>query len=243
MADLRSINNTIKNTIEDVGRGLLHYQFPDDFEYYLLALEVTDSENNIVDSFVFPVMPENITEERVSINSINKTQSGVNSIFNPTFAPFPISFGGTFGRKLRLLVNTNSFSNTKANGEEYKNPTFNTRIKTGYGSTKILERIHKLSYSLDKNNKPFRLFYYNFAFNSQYLVEFSNLKLTQTIQGNGLWYYNVSLQAIAPAFLIRGTKKTSMVKLITSDIITKGVGDLLTKSYRDIAISRKKRGA
>lgn len=36
--------------------------YPNDFEVYMVALELTDSQDNMIDYLVFPVLPDAITK-------------------------------------------------------------------------------------------------------------------------------------------------------------------------------------
>jgi len=226
-----------------IGQAALHALYPNDFEYYALGLDLCDSENRIIDTLVFPVMPDGISEPRPSINSVKKTTAGVVSIYNTTFVPFDITIRGTFGRKLRILSNNGLyvFNGTSGivQGGSYDAPVFNTSIKTGYGTLKLLERIRDKSFTVDDKGKPVRLYYYNLALNSQYMVEFRNLTMTQDRQNNMIWNYTATFKAIAPAYSIRGNKKTSLISLLASDILNKGV-NALVDGYRDTFNQRQK---
>jgi hypothetical protein len=52
--------NVFRGLIENVGKASVHALFPDEFELYLMALELTDSNGNLIDYLAFPVMPESI---------------------------------------------------------------------------------------------------------------------------------------------------------------------------------------
>ena len=239
---IETVRSQVKSLAVNICQAALHSQFPNDFEYYALGLDLTDSENRIIETLVFPVMPENITEPRPSINSVNKTQAGVVSVYNNTFVPFEISIRGTFGRKLRILANNPAaaFSGIKGKvqGNDYDAPVFNSAVKTGYGTIKLLERLRDLSFSVDESGKPTRLFYYNLAFNSQYMVEFKQFTATQDRQNNMLWYYTAVFKAIAPAYLVRANNKTSIISLMASSVINKGL-DSLTTEWRNNYNTRK----
>lgn len=235
----QKINEELIDLAATIGSAALHSQFPNDFEYYALGLDLTDSENQILDSLVFPVMPSQIQEPRPAINTTKKTAAGVVSMYNTTFAPFDISIRGSFGRKLRILTNTNALSGSIISSEGYDAPVFNASIKTGYGTLKLLERICMASQTTDEKGKPVRLFYYNLALNSQYLVEFRNLVFSQDQGSNMIWNYSANFKAIAPAYLIRSNNESSIISLLASDVINKGVSNLLG-NYKSIKESRDK---
>lgn len=232
-----------RELLASIGRAGLHSQYPNDFEYYACSLELTDSDNNIIEVLVFPVMPESISESNNAISAVKKTATGVVSLYNDTFNPFDISISGTFGRKLRILSNTGfqlynaiRFSTLKPS-TEYDAPVFNVNIKTGYGVIKILERIYKLSHSVDRKGLPVRLYFYNLALNSQYLIDFKQLNFNQSRQNNMIWYYSANFKAIAPAYSIRPNTDVSIINLLASDNINKGI-TALGDTYRNVKTTR-----
>ncbi len=219
--------------LNQLGEAGLNSLFPNDFEYYACSLELKDSTGRTKDMLVFPVMPDSITENEVSIVNIKKTSFGVVSLFNPSFIPFDISLSGNFGRKLRVLIGNGeinavgvSFSQPSLKGE-YNPPIFNTQIKTGYGIIKILERIYRNSQSLDDAGLPHKLFFFNLALNSQNLVEFKNLSKSMNRQNNRIWNYTINLKAIAPAFKVRENIGSSIIKVAAFSVINAGLNDLM----------------
>lgn len=203
----------VASLLASQSRANLHYNFPSEFEYYLCALELTDSNNKQIDMLIFPVMPNSISHVNTNITSVTKTASGVVSLSNNTFVPININIQGNFGRKFRFLTGrtdhnglvTNDFvvgfqairASFKKNKDRVQE--FNKNIKTGYGVIKILESIFERSVSLDGQGNPYKLFFYNLALNSNYLVEGMNLTLSQSVEMNMIWNYSLSMTAIAPA--------------------------------------------
>ena len=90
--------------IASAGRATLHAQFPNDFEYYAMNLELVDSNDTLISSLTFPVMPNNITESHVSNSTQTKTSNGVVSLYDPSFVPFDINISGSFGRKFTIIT-------------------------------------------------------------------------------------------------------------------------------------------
>lgn len=229
-----------RQLLQDLGKAGLNALFPKDFEYYMMALELVDSDDRVVDYFVFPVMPDSITHSSTSITNVKKTAGGVSVLKNATFIPIDIQMKGSFGRRLRLLVGsqrisftalrfstkTGSFSKESAtdDGVRFKVPIFNPGVKTGYGATKILEAICDKSQGLDSKHKPYRLYLYNPALGNNYLVEVKNLTLTQDkSSSNMLWQYQLSLTAIAPLDQLKRSPQKSLTKALGSDILQKSV--------------------
>ena len=191
------VQDQVTGAVTSSGRALLHAQSPNDFEYYLMGFEVVNGNNIVTDRFVMPVLPESISINNQKIINIKKTASGISSYQNNTFEPISINMSGTFGRRFRLTL-----GNFQSNDESstFGKP-FQLNVKTGYGLVKELERIYHKNGKLDGNNVPFRINFYNFAFNQSYVVEFNNLSVNQTQDKNVLWYYNISMTAVAPADL------------------------------------------
>lgn len=221
------------NLLASVGRAGVNSLFPNDFEYYACSLELVDSKGKIVDMLIFPVMPDNIIENKISISNVKKSSFGVVSFFNSSFVPFSINISGSFGRKLRMLLGEGEsiFSGIKfapsgsISFAEYSPPIFNTRIKTGYGVIKIMEKIYKRSFQLDESGLPHKLFFNNLALNSNYLVEFKQLNLSQNRQTNMIWNYSAVFTALAPAYKIRKRTKLSTIKLLAFDNLNKSMND------------------
>lgn len=198
-------------------RASLHYLYPDDFEYYTFALELVDSDDNLVDFLWFPILPSSLDFSRQHLVNIKKTASAVIDLINPTFNPFPVNFQGNFGRNFKLLIGQKVFEGVAANGEAYKTKNFSAEVKTGYGATKMLERILQSSTALDSNSRPYRLYMYCPAFNANYLVEVINSKFFQNESTNMIWNYSVQFMVLAPANQVKTNFSRSLTKLLAAD--------------------------
>jgi len=246
----------VKNLVADLGRASLHALMPNDFEYYMVALELTDSDDNTIDYLSFPVSPKSLEIIDPEITNIKKSAGGVVAISTPTFIPKPIVLTGTFGRKLKLLLSQGlatsfsalKFSVTKgvykktgagSKSMSVKVGSFDLSVKTGYGVTKVLQAICDKSTMLDDKNQPMRLYFYNPMFNESYLVKKEELKFNQeTGQSNMLWQYNLRLRAIAPLEEIRDTSKKETWKLVGMGAVQKvanTVAEQLTTALKDVA--------
>lgn len=195
------ITRTIKDTSADYLKTQLHSLYPEEFEYYLFTLELVNESGRILDTLVFPVMPNAISENRVSLVNIKKTNSAIVSLTNYTYAPSVITINGTFGKKIRILAGRNnelgaafSFSSDNAN-RLFKEEELNFSVKTGYGVTKLLEKIIKKSQADGRN----LLFLYNYALGNNYLVECEDMSFSQSTENNMLWNYQITFKAIANA--------------------------------------------
>jgi len=205
----------------NMGREYVNSLYPNEIEYYAAAFELINGDGFTEDFFSFPVMFKSYRENRPTNTNIEKTMSGVVITANPTFVPFDIHMTGNFGRKFKK-INTDIPANQPTNSSSTNTtqqavvvPVFSTEYKTGYGCYKIMERILLKAQNQDSNFKPYQLFFYNLALNSNYLVEPISFEPNQNRESsNMIWEYNVHLKAVAPASSVNKNYKSSM-KLIT----------------------------
>lgn len=189
----------LMNAVMTVGKAAVHTIIPDDYEYYLCSLELYDSTHDKVGYISFVVMPDQISENHTPIQNIVKTHGGIVTVINPTFAPIDINLSGTFGRKWRLVSNykdptevQNGFMNLNFG----KTWDMKVGVKSGYGLTKVLEKILKKSNDLDTLAKPYTLVFNNYAFNTSYIVNAMNFNFSQSVEQNMMWMYSVVLRAV-----------------------------------------------
>lgn len=193
--------------VGEFGKAILNVQYPNEFELYLMGLELTDQNFNTIRYFVFPVMPSSIDENLPQLNNIKKTMAGVTVLSSPTFNPTDINLNGTFGRRFRVLLGTDAsdlVSSFKADGKLTAKSIlggaasfFDNRIKTGYGCIKILQDIIDQSQQVDEKGIR-HLILYNPALGNNYLVKPINLRFNQSQDSNMIWNYNLQLKSIAP---------------------------------------------
>lgn len=232
--------------IERLGRAGVHALFPNDFELYLITLELVDSVGATVDFLSFPVNPERLTHEDQKLTNIKKSLGGISALDTETFTPKIITMSGTFGRKFKLLLSkpTTSeenaarssdggvFGNIVQDGLQIKRQIFDPKIKTGYGTLKILESIIDKSKGLDLNNEPFRLYLYNPALGHSYLVKANKFTASQDRNSsNMLWKYDIMLTAIAPIENLRDKSKEELSDSTDSDKLNKN-GDKLSNDIK-----------
>ena len=190
--------------INDIGRLGAHALFPNDFEAYFVSLELTDSRG-ITERFItFPVTPSQITEMQPSMVNVKKSASGVIAIDTESFIPSDIEIKGNFGRNLRFAIGSNilqggaiAFTRGLLEGD-IQRPTFSPVVKSGYGFTKSLEEIIKLSHKLDSKGNPRRLYLYNPILGNNYLVKAMNFVHSQNIAENMIPQYTLQLKSVAP---------------------------------------------
>lgn len=208
--------SAVKQQIFDLalqgGKALLHHQFPNDFEYYLVAFELINWKGETIDLFTFPVLPSKLTIYEPRVKNIRKTFDGITTIKTSSFVPIDISMSGTFGRKFRFrldnqLVNAAGIAFSTDVGiytkEQLRSqsaaPVFAKELKTGYGCYQILRAIFDKSDGLDPNGKPLSLLFYNLASNQSYIVEAMSFQGDQDENSNNmLWQYSLAFRAVAP---------------------------------------------
>jgi hypothetical protein len=225
-----------QKAILGTARSALHATFPDEFEFYSVALELVDSEDSTIQLLVFPILPEDLNETYPSPNNVKKTSAGVVSITNPTFIPKQIKMSGNFGRRFKFLVGSTNllasgFGFGSFSGEEANSNEFSSSIKTGYGVTKVLDKMVRDFYHLDKFNQPKMMYFYNLAFNTQWVVEPENFSFSQNLQRTSMWNYNANFKVLAPLReLSKKNKFTSLVSIATSKVMTDGATELFNKT-------------
>lgn len=241
---IEAVNNQTRYILSTVGRAGLHALAPDNFEYYLCSLELLDSAGNTKGFLSFVVMPNNYLESRTQIATVTKTQSGVSTLFNSSFVPRDISIQGTFGRKLRLLIGSKEVKDKDDKSVPFFNGQFakvagqEILVKSGYGLTKMLQKMVDMSFKLDDNGLPHIMLFSNYSLNTNYVVEILQDSYSQSIENNMLWFYSLEMKAVAPQSAVQRSetysKKLELLTQVASGAIAKGIGNLLTAVTRKI---------
>ena len=250
---LSSVLNKMKGIEKTIGTQALSAMFPNDFELYMCALELTDSEDHVIDYLAFPVMPDSITKTEPTRTNVKKSLFGITVLTSPSFTPQEINIKGSFGRNFKILLNVANpvqgaaFSTTAGKYDLFsisgKSTTlsfseFDVGVKTGYGVLKILKAIASKSVGLGKNGKPLRLYFYNMALGESFLVVIppSGVQYTQNLARNMIWNYNLTMIALAPMEAVsrRISAQTSSLNTLVSSAVQTGVNELATKVTRSI---------
>lgn len=218
---LDNIKREYINKVHSIGKRGLNALFPNDFELYIFALELVDSKGNTEEYFIFPINPTGFEENQPTNTSITKTAGGIVVMNSNTFVPVDIVMNGNFGRRFRILIGQelidfSSLSYSSVSGffqsfkgaQNARKAIFNSRIKSGYGSIKILETIINKSKNLDQHNKPYSLYLYNLALGNSYLVKAVNLSFKQDMSSNMIWNYTLQLKGIGNLDTLEGNKNT-----------------------------------
>ena len=210
--------------VTDAGRLFAHTLFPNDFEYYLFAFELIDGDSGkVTDRFVFPVNPSSESIDKNNIIGIQKSHTGITSYVNNSFVPKPISISGTFGRKFKLMsFNKRTTTSSEVKGISDVVADFIPDIKTGYGAIKSMERILEKSRQETEKGSPYYLLFYNLSFNQAYVVEYTNLNVSQTIDNNMMWNYSLNMTAVADAYSVSTFKD----RLVNSGVLVSSMGHI-----------------
>ena len=228
------------DTALSVGKAAIHAAMPDDFEYYLCSLELVNHKDERKGFLSFSVMPEQISESYAPIQTMIKTHNAVVTLFNDSFAPVDINIAGTFGRKIRLLLNYKD-PWIQTGGKQFLALNFGkvagveVGVKTGYGMTKVLQHILNASSKTEaESGKPYYLKFYNYALNTAYLVDVVNYTVNQSMGSNMIWNYQMTLRAVAPlsTFSNIGNKMKNLLPEVASNSVANGVTNIVNGMTR-----------
>lgn len=233
--------NSLLGGIQTMGNAAVHAMAPDNFEYYLCSLELLNSVGETKGFLSFVVMPNNITESRSNIATITKTNRGVATLFSSTFVPRDISINGTFGRKLRLLLGMKETENVSAIPFFGGNLGFDmlggdVLVKTGYGLTRMLQKMVAASNELDDKGNPCVLLFNNYALNTHYVVEVMQDNYTQSTENAMIWFYSLEMKAVAPGEAVRSNSLQTgkFLASVGSQAIANSIQDILTSATSSI---------
>ena len=233
--DLTIINRKTNELYQGIGRALMHQLYPNDFEYYMIALELVDGAGGTIDYFAFPVLPSAITKSENKRINIKKAYKSTLILTSTAYTPQDVSIKGNFGRGFKILIGAKeilsglAFS-TKAGIYELNQtapiPQFSQFVKTGYGAIKLLQSIVHKSDGSDSNG-PYRLYFYNFALGESYLVVVPAKALTleqNDSNMNMIWNYTLNLTTIAPLDLIKSAVSvTSNTRILQTNVMQSNI--------------------
>lgn len=237
--------DTVMNMAKSIGGQALASLYPNDFEWYMVALELADSNDNTIDYLTFPIMPDSISKTEPTRTNIKKSMAGVTVLSTPSYSPQEINIKGSFGRQFKILinpkpsvsidassksVNAGKYHLTKKSGSisglAFSN--FNMNVKTGYGVMKILQAMISKSVGLDESGKPLRLYFYNMALGESYLVSIppSGVQFSQDLSKNMVWNYNMTMIALAPLEAVSNKNDKSLLDKLLPSMIQTGVNEV-----------------
>lgn len=235
---------------QQLGMQTLSSVYPYDFEWYMCALELTDSKDQTIDYLAFPIQPDSIQKSEPTRNNIKKSMAGVTVLSNDAYIPQDITIRGSFGRQFKLLLNVkeikgkNSQYSTvngvyslyqKAGASAINYPSFNVAAKNGYGIIKILQAIVNKSVGLDDEGKPFKLYFYNMALGESYLVAIppSGAQFSQDVSKNMVWSYSITMKTLSPLDAVREEQEGSLRKELSATAVAAGVS-MVAQGVNDI---------
>ena len=246
--------NRYQRLLGQLGRAGLSALYPNDFEAYIIGLELTTWDGKTIDYLAFPVMPNSIQQTEPKRTTIKQTGNGVTALTIGTFTPKEITIRGNFGRNFKILAGrafsgfskpTYSIQSGKRTIESLHdtnttakfNP-FDFGIKTGYGVTKMLQAMIDKSNGLDSNGKQFMLYFYNMALGENYLVKIppNGFNLNQSMSSNMIWEYSLTMVAVAPLNYVLGNAKSNQnrLTLAATSIVQTGVQQVVSDIFSNI---------
>lgn len=239
--------DTVMNMAKSIGGQALASLYPNDFEWYMVALELADSNDNTIDYLTFPIMPDSISKTEPTRTNIKKSMAGVTVLSTPSYSPQEINIKGSFGRQFKILINPKPsvsidassksvsegkyhlFDITKKSGfSGLAFSNFNLNVKTGYGVMKILQAMISKSVGLDESGRPLRLYFYNMALGESYLVSIppSGVQFSQDLSKNMVWNYNMTMIALAPLEAVSNKNDKSLLDKLLPSMIQTGVNEV-----------------
>ena len=207
----------------------------------MCSFELLDSKGSTVAFMNFLVMPNSISETEPKILEISKTNAGIVTMFNPSFAPKDISIQGTFGRKIRILAGIQDIPNQEKKIVNILNGNLGfsvmqseVAVKTGFGLVNLLRRIIAKTTSVDDSGMPYVLIFNNYALNVSYVVEILQSSFSQNTENNMLWFYSLEMRAVAPASAVKTESVKTFMFNVSANAIAQGVQSVLSDSVRSL---------
>lgn len=224
MSDRNGTINGYRSLVKNLGRAAVSSFYPNDIEYYLCAFELVTSQGT-EGYFVFPIQPSSIQKNENTRTSVKQSLSGITVLRNSSFTPQELTIKGNFGRRFKILSNLDGVafqpsSASKRKGITFQTPEFSGSIKTGYGATKLLQKILSDANEVDNLGKPKKLYFYNLGLGESYLVVIppQGITFSQAEDTNMIWQYQISMIILAPL----GDVTNVDVKSSNSNIMSKG---------------------
>lgn len=228
--------------ISTIGRSGLNALFPRDFEVYMMGLELTTSDGQLIDYLSFPILPKTYSQSEVIRSNVKKTLNGISIVSSKSFTPKLVTMSGDFGVSFKFLTTQDRpakgflfsndagvYSSVDTDLKKIKkiDLAFDNRVKTGYGIIKILQAIINKSTGLDSKNKPFKLFFHNPTIGESHLVvpQPNALTINTSVENNGIFSYTLNLLLIAPTSEVVGNTNSNL-KNLGSSLIQRGVNTL-----------------
>lgn len=241
-----TLEGTFKSATElvrNAGRAYVNAQYPDEFDYYMVSLELVDSKGDTQTMFTFPILPNSMQYPRVFLNTVGVTANGIHSVSRLGFNPFDITFSGDFGRSFKVLLqghefhakafvfDVKNFAHGGKSAAQIKKNIFDPSIKTGFGVCKVLQRLCEKAQELDAYGGLHSLYLYNAAIGENHLVKVQSFNLNQSQDRNMIWQYSLTLKAMIPLenITVNPDKTSTPVERLAASQIQNRVNRSLSK--------------
>lgn len=234
----RVSTNKFNRLSKSMSRSMLSVLYPNDFEVYLMALELVDSEGNTVDSISFPVMPSHIQKTEHTRISVKKAANSLVVLSSNSKAPSEIIIRGDFGRGLKLMLHPNrdAVEGYAFRGLSFQSPEFEVGVKTGYGAFKLMQSIINRCTQLDSKGNPYRLILYNMAIGEIYIVvpTPTGIMLSQTQDRNMIWTYSITFTILGNVYDIGSQKRRDSSSQLMAASIMQNAVNIVGSEIRSI---------
>lgn len=230
---LEQLGKSVGSLASTAVKTTLNVLWPNEFELYMVSLELTDADDTTLDYFTFPINPNSMTKTEPYIKDIGRSFGAV--VVNKTgkFAPQDITIKGNFGKEFKMLIRNTQISFkalVKKNPAGMDGDELSPIFKNGYGCFKVLQNLCKRSDELD-NGKSRRLYFHNFILGESYLVEVLDFVGDMNMPTNMLWNYTLRLKVLTPINVSKKTRTRMAIvgqsqKILTSAV--QGAKNLLT---------------
>lgn len=220
--------NTLNIQVNSVSRNILNSLYPKEFEAYFISLELVDENDSIEEYFTFPINPSSINKVEPRTKNIERTFGKIIVNKSDKFTPQDIVLRGNFGRDFKVLVRHKgevTFNSILSASKMFTEQEFNSLIKSGYGSFKILQSICEKA-DTSGNGKPKKLFFHNYLLGESYLTEVIDFTSDQSIQQNMIWGYVLRLKIISPVNDNLVNKLTKSVSGTAQNTLNQSLGNV-----------------
>lgn len=224
MAGVNRLGTQIASSSE---RLALNALYPDEFEFYMITLELVNDSDQTLEYFTFPINPSSIVKSQPYLKQIDRNYGIIVVNKSGKFVPQDLSIRGSFGRQFKYVSREQTFDIASIQWLPDKNE-FNHNYKSGYGCFKIVQKICDEADVLD-DGKARKLFLHNLALGESYLVEVIDFTGDQNEGSNMIWNYDLRLRIL--------TKITSKDKW--RDWGNRQIGTVVTKSVNAVVTNGK----
>jgi hypothetical protein len=80
--------DTVMSLAKSIGTQALSSMYPNDFEWYMVAIELADSQEKTVDYLTFPIMPDSMSKTEYARTNLKKSLSVIFVFFSISLSHF-----------------------------------------------------------------------------------------------------------------------------------------------------------